>query len=80
MQYSKFTILKVFIRTADVFSLQFHSYHNKNNKVCVVKYGSHQLKLINTHFFYISKLGAKASGINLGKTLSNLLSNREALN
>ena len=51
MQYSKFTVLKVFIRTADVFSLQFHSYHNKNNKVCVVKYGSHQLKLINTHFF-----------------------------
>ena len=27
MQYSKFTVLKVFIRTAKVFSLQFHSYH-----------------------------------------------------
>ena len=28
MQYSTFTVLKVFIRTAKVFSLQFHSYHS----------------------------------------------------
>ena len=27
MQYSKFTVLKGFIHTFKVFSLQFHSYH-----------------------------------------------------
>ena len=31
-------------------------------------------------FFYISNLVAKALGLNLGKTLSNLLSNHEVLN
>ena len=31
-------------------------------------------------FFYISNLVAKAAGLNLGKKLSNLLSNHEALN
>ena len=33
-----------------------------------------------TRFFYISNLVAKAPGLNLGKKLSSLLSNREALN
>ena len=33
-----------------------------------------------THFFNISNLVAKAPGLNLGKKLSNLLSNRELLN
>ena len=33
----------------------------------------------NAHFFYISSLVAKASGLNLGKKLSDLLSSREAL-
>ena len=33
-----------------------------------------------TFFFYIRNLVAKAPGLNLGKDLSNLLSNNEALN
>ena len=36
MQYSKFTVSKVFIRTANVFSLQFHSYDNKTQQANVV--------------------------------------------
>ena len=32
------------------------------------------------HFFYISNVVAKAPGLNLSKKLSDLLSNREALN
>ena len=32
------------------------------------------------HIFYISTLVTKGPGLNLGKKLSNLLSNREALN
>ena len=32
------------------------------------------------NFFYISNLVAKASGLDLGKKLSNLLSNHEVLN
>ena len=35
---------------------------------------------MTTHFFYISNLVAKGSGLNLCKKLNNLLSNREALN
>ena len=34
----------------------------------------------DTTHFLISNLVAKASGLNLGEKLSNLLSNREALN
>ena len=36
-------------------------------------------KIILYTFFYISNLVAKAPGLNLGKKLTNLLSNREAL-
>ena len=32
MQYSKIDVLNVFIYTAEVFSLQFRSYLNKNNE------------------------------------------------
>ena len=41
---------------------------------------SKTLKVNNTHFFYISNLFIKAPGLNLGKKLNNLLSNRDALN
>ena len=44
--------------------------NNNNNKVLV----------IIIHIFYINDVVAKASGLNLGKKLSNLLSNHEALN
>ena len=33
----------------------------------------------DTHFFYISNQVGKTLGLNLGKKLSNLLSNSEAL-
>ena len=36
--------------------------------------------LTTTHFFCISNLVAKATDLNLGKKLSSLLSNHEALN
>ena len=36
--------------------------------------------LSNYMFFYISNLAAKAPGLNLGKKLSNLLRNHDALN
>ena len=38
------------------------------------------LSKIDTYSFNISNVDAKASGLNLGKKLSNLLCNREALN
>ena len=38
------------------------------------------LNIFEYTVFYISNLIAKALGLNLGKKLSNLLSNREALN
>ena len=38
------------------------------------------LAVLYTFFFYISNLVAKSLDLNLGEKLSNLLSNREALN
>ena len=45
----------------------------------IIKQCQFNVNLSTTHFF-ISNLVVKAPDLNLGKQLSNLLSNREALN